>query len=239
MDCPICLSDHVESGRLIVTNCNHTFCASCILSLWNYHLRRPLLCPCCRTGVRALELHVKDVSRAPQRGVTRGGADGNVGGSRGGGEGATAASATAASCATASPASATSAAASAAAVAAASATAHADSSLTTRAAAAKTRAQIAAFNRYYSSTNLHGSMAGWGPNPLDKLWDTYVNVAPRDPPVLQVRRFCDDLRHRRCMATLAAVVLAGAAVVLVMAFAEQLSSPHSALGVTHQSTTPY
>jgi hypothetical protein len=107
--------------------------------------------------------------------------------------------------------------------------------LTTR--AAKTRAQIAAFNRYYSSTNSHGSMAGWGPNPLDKLWDTYV--APRDPPVLQVRRFCDDLRHRRCMATLAAVVLAGAAVVLVMAFAEQLSSPHSALGVTHQSTTPY
>jgi len=140
-------------------------------------------------------------------------------------------------------------------------------------------------------------MAGWGPNPLDKLWDTYV--APRDPPVLQVRRFCDDLRHRRWgemgehvsvivglltvvslafwlgggtvgtavrswlrrtvpstvhqtlvetwdrtlsllgVVTLAAVVLAGAAVVLVMAFAEQLSSPHSALGVTHQSTTPY
>ena len=169
--------------------------------------------------------------------------------------------------------------------------------MTTRAAAAKTRAQIAVFNRYYSSTNSHGSMAGWGPNPLDKLWDTYV--APRDPPVLQVRRFCDDLRHRRwgemgehvsvivglltvvslafCLGggtvgtavrswlrrtvpstvhqtlvetwdrtlsllgvvTLAAVVLAGAAVVLVMAFAEQLSSPHSALGVTHQSTTPY
>lgn len=51
-DCAICLSP--PTGE-VLTNCGHTFCASCILGYWN-HQGRPLgiPCPCCRQRVTLL-----------------------------------------------------------------------------------------------------------------------------------------------------------------------------------------
>ena len=61
--CTICL-DNLKENNYVKTNCNHTFCLSCLL----LHLKVNNTCPCCRSSIESIrkndskQLSLNDVS---------------------------------------------------------------------------------------------------------------------------------------------------------------------------------
>jgi flagellar biosynthesis GTPase FlhF len=61
--CTICL-DNLKENNYVKTNCNHTFCLSCLLQ----HLKFNNTCPCCRSSIESIrkndskQLSLNDVS---------------------------------------------------------------------------------------------------------------------------------------------------------------------------------